>query len=49
MKIRILHAGMPMGSPGMGGPRKDAFDVMLVRGNGHHTNTIYRHHNGNQL
>lgn len=34
--------GMPMGSPGMEGDRTDAYDVVLVRGNGKHS--VYQHH-----
>lgn len=33
--------GMPLGSPGMEGPRKDAFDVVLVQPNASHK--VYRH------
>lgn len=33
--------GMPLGSPGMEGPRKDPFDVVLVQPNGSHK--VYRH------
>lgn len=33
---------MPMGSPGMEGPRKDAYDVLLVKSNG--STTLYKHH-----
>lgn len=32
--------GMPAGSPGMEGPRRDPFDVLLVHDNGRHS--IYR-------
>lgn len=34
---------MPLGSPGMEGPRKDPYDVMLVQGNGKHS--VYKHYN----
>lgn len=34
---------MPMGSPGMEGPRKDPYDVLLVQANGKHT--VYQHYN----
>jgi hypothetical protein len=34
---------MPLGSPGMEGPRKDPFDVMLVQGNGKYS--VYKHYN----
>jgi hypothetical protein len=36
---------MPVGSPGMEGPRKDPYDVLLVRENGSYT--TYKHYNGN--
>lgn len=36
---------MPMGSPGMEGPRKDAYDVLLVGTDGRHS--TYQHYNGN--
>ena len=32
---------MPMGSPGMEGPRKDPYDVFLVKANG---TTVYQHY-----
>lgn len=35
--------GMPLGSPGMEGPRKDPYDVYLVQQNGSHG--IYKHYN----
>jgi hypothetical protein len=35
--------GMPVGSPGMEGPRKDAFDVLLVQANGR--TSVYKHYN----
>ncbi|WP_019142699.1 DUF411 domain-containing protein [Noviherbaspirillum massiliense] len=34
---------MPMGSPGMEGARKDAYDVFLVRADGRYT--VYKHYN----
>lgn len=34
---------MPLGSPGMEGPRKDPYDVFLVQTNGSHT--VYKHYN----
>lgn len=34
---------MPLGSPGMEGPRKDPYDVLLVQGDGRHT--VYKHYN----
>ena len=36
---------MPMGSPGMEGPRKDAYDVLLVGTDGRYSS--YKHYNGN--
>lgn len=36
---------MPMGSPGMEGARQDAYDVLLVQGNGKYS--TYKHYNGN--
>lgn len=35
---------MPMGSPGMEGPRKDAYDVLLIQNDGRHSS--YRHYPG---
>lgn len=35
---------MPMGSPGMEGPRKHPYDVLLVEGNGKYS--VYRHYDG---
>ncbi len=37
--------GMPMGSPGMEGHRKDRYDVLLVATNGRAS--VYQHYNGN--
>jgi hypothetical protein len=34
---------MPMGSPGMEGPRRDPYDVMLVQTNGR--KSVYKHYN----
>lgn len=34
--------GMPLGSPGMEGPRKDAYDVLLVKTDGSYS--VYRHY-----
>lgn len=34
---------MPLGSPGMEGPRKDPFDVLLVHADGRYS--VYRHYN----
>lgn len=39
--IGLAAPGMPLGSPGMEGPRKDAYDVVLVQPNGSHK--VYRH------
>jgi hypothetical protein len=36
---------MPLGSPGMEGPRNDPYDVLLVRADGR--TSIYKHYNGN--
>ncbi|MNN30065.1 hypothetical protein D3C81_1437000 [compost metagenome] len=33
---------MPMGSPGMEGPRKDPYDVLLVKSNG--STEVYKHY-----
>ena len=33
---------MPMGSPGMEGPHKDAYDVLLVKNNG--STSVYKHY-----
>jgi hypothetical protein len=35
---------MPMGSPGMEGAHKDAYDVLLFQADGKHT--VYRHYDG---
>jgi hypothetical protein len=35
---------MPMGSPGMEGPRKDPYDVLLIQNDGRHS--TYRHYPG---
>lgn len=34
--------GMPLGSPGMEGPRKDPYDVVLIQSDGRHK--VYRHY-----
>lgn len=34
---------MPLGSPGMEGPRKDPYDVLLVQANGR--TTVFKHYN----
>jgi len=36
---------MPMGSPGMEGPRNAPYDVLLVQAGGR--TTVYKHYNGN--
>lgn len=36
---------MPLGSPGMEGPRKDPYDVLLVKANGSYS--VYQHYTGN--
>ena len=36
--------GMPLGAPGMEGPRKDPYDVMLVLADGNYK--VYRHVGG---
>lgn len=35
---------MPVGSPGMEGPRKDPYDVLLVKADGSYT--VYQHYSG---
>lgn len=35
--------GMPLGSPGMEGPRKDPYDVILVQADG--KTRVFKHHN----
>lgn len=42
--IGLTVPGMPMGSPGMEGPRSDAYDVLLVRKDG--STSTYRHYSG---
>ena len=39
----LAAPGMPLGSPGMEGPRKDAFDVLLVMPDG--SSRVYQHYN----
>jgi hypothetical protein len=34
---------MPLGSPGMEGPRKDPYDVLLVQAGGR--TSVYKHYN----
>jgi len=41
----LTAPGMPLGSPGMEGPRKDPYDVLLVEGNGR--SRVYKRHNTN--
>jgi hypothetical protein len=36
--------GMPLGSPGMEGPRRDAYDVILFRADG--STSVFQHHRG---
>lgn len=36
---------MPLGSPGMEGPRKDPYDVYLVKADG--STSVYQHYSGN--
>lgn len=40
--VGLAVPGMPMGSPGMEGARKDKFDVLLVQPNGEAT--VYKHY-----
>jgi hypothetical protein len=42
--IGLAVPGMPMGSPGMEGPRADPYDVLLVRANG--GTVVYRSYPG---
>jgi len=39
----LAAPGMPLGSPGMEGPRKDAYDVYLVLPDG--SSRVYQHYN----
>lgn len=39
----LTAPGMPLGSPGMEGPRKDPYDVILVEGNSR--SRVYKRHN----
>jgi hypothetical protein len=41
--IGLAVPNMPVGSPGMEGSRKDAYDVMLVKADGKHQ--VYKHYN----
>jgi hypothetical protein len=44
-KVRGLAVpSMPLGSPGMEGPRKDPYDVLLVKADGSYS--VYRHYSG---
>lgn len=40
--VGLAVPAMPMGSPGMEGPRKDPYDVFLIRANGKYS--TYRHY-----
>lgn len=42
--IGLAVPDMPMGSPGMEGARKDAYDVLLVESGGRQS--VYRHYSG---
>lgn len=42
LAVGLAVPQMPMGSPGMEGPRTDAFDVLLVKKDGSHS--VYRHY-----
>jgi len=39
----LATPGMPLGSPGMEGPRKDAYEVLLVMPDG--SSRVYQHYN----
>jgi hypothetical protein len=41
--IGLAVPAMPLGSPGMEGPRKDPYDVLLIQRNGRAT--VYKHYN----
>lgn len=43
--VGLAVPAMPMGSPGMEGPRKDPYDVLLVQKNG--STATYKHYSGN--
>lgn len=43
--VGLAVPGMPMGSPGMEGARKDPYDVLLVQANGR--TSTYQRYNGN--
>ncbi len=42
--IGLAVPSMPMGSPGMEGPRKDAYDVFMVKADGQ--KSVYKHYDG---
>ena len=42
--VGLAVPAMPMGSPGMEGPRKDAYDVFLVKDDG--KKSVYKHYDG---
>lgn len=41
--LGLAVPSMPLGSPGMEGPRQDAYDVLLVQKNGKHR--VFQHYN----
>lgn len=42
--VGLTVPSMPLGSPGMEGPRNDPYDVLLVQANGRYSS--YRHYSG---
>lgn len=40
--VGLAVPAMPMGSPGMEGPRKDPYDVLLIQANG--KSSVYQHY-----
>lgn len=42
--VGLAVPSMPLGSPGMEGPRKDPYDVLLVQANGRYSS--YQHYSG---
>ncbi len=42
--VGLAVPSMPLGSPGMEGPRKDPYDVLLVQANGRYSS--YHHYSG---
>lgn len=42
--VGLAVPSMPLGSPGMEGPRKDPYDVLLVQANGNYSS--YQHYSG---